>query len=214
MRLVIIGTGENSAQAWYILKHHADVAVVGFIDDDTTRHGTEHFGRPVLGGRSALEHVRATHSVTHALVAIGSNAIRREFSAAVRSSGLALASAIHPSAIIDSSAHVGQGCIIEMGVCIHPEATIGDGVFLGGSSVVAHHSTVASYALIGGGVVFGGRVTIGAEALIGVGVAIQPHVSIGARSVIGVGSAVVKDVPDDVVAVGVPAKVIRTLHSS
>jgi maltose O-acetyltransferase len=54
-------------------------------------------------------------------------------------------------------------------------------------------------------------VSVGDEALVGVGVAIQPHVRIGARSVIGVGSAVVKDVPDDVVAVGVPAKVIRQL---
>lgn len=213
MRLVIVGTGENSAQAWYILRHHPEVEVVGFIDDDPARHGTQHFDRPVLGGRGVLAQQRAA-GVTHAIVAIGNNAVRRTFAGEVHAAGLTLANAIHPAAIIDPSATVGRGCIIEMGVCIHPEARIGDGVFLGGSSVVAHHSTVEDYALIGGGVVFGGRVTVGTEALIGVGVSIQPHVAIGARSVIGVGSAVVKSVPDDVVAVGVPAKVIRSLLAS
>lgn len=214
MRLVIIGTGENSAQAWYILRHHPKSDVVGFLDDDVARHGQSHFGRPVLGGRDLLQALRGTHGVTHALVAIGNNAVRRAIAGEVIAAGLLLAGAVHPSAVIDPSAHVGDGCIIEMGVCIHPEAQIGDGVFLGGSCVVAHHSRVNDFALIGGGVIFGGCVTVGTEALIGVGVAIQPHVLIGARSVIGIGSAVVKDVPADVVAVGVPAKVIRMVRPS
>lgn len=214
MRVVIYGTGENSAQAWYILLHHPDVDVIGFLDDDAARHGAQHFGRPVLGGREQLRDLRTRHDVTHVLVAIGNNAARRSAGDAVRAAGLALPSVVHPSAVIDPSARIGDGCIIEMGVFIHPEVTIGDGVFLGGSCVIAHHSTVGRHALIGGGVIFGGRVTVGDEALIGVGVAIQPHVSIGARSVIGVGSAIVKDIPDDVIAVGVPARVIRSLVAS
>jgi sugar O-acyltransferase (sialic acid O-acetyltransferase NeuD family) len=211
MRLVIFGTGENSAQAWYILRHDPSVEVVGFLDDDAAKHGGTHFGRPVLGGRPAAATLRETHGVTHVLVAIGQNAARRAITADMRAAGLAVASAVHPSAVIDPSARVGEGVIIEMGVCLHPECTVGDGVFLGGSSVVAHHSSVGAFALIGGGVVFGGRVSVGEGALVGVGVSIQPHARIGARSVVGVGSAVVKDVPDDVVAVGVPAKVIRQL---
>ena len=214
MRVVIFGTGENSAQAWYILLHHPDVEVIGFLDDDAAKHHSLHFNRPVIGGREQFASLRAQHAVTHVLVAIGNNAARRSTHQAVRAAGLALASAIHPRAVIDPSARIGGGCIVEMGVFVHPEVTIGDGVFLGGSCVIAHHSTVGHHALIGGGAVFGGRVTIGDEALIGVGVAIQPHVSIGARSVIGVGSAVVKDIPDDVIAVGVPAKVIRSLVAS
>ncbi len=42
-----------------------------------------------------------------------------------------------------------------------------------------------------------------------VGAAIQPHVAIGRNVVVGVGAAVVSDLPDNVVAVGVPAKVIK-----
>lgn len=52
-------------------------------------------------------------------------------------------------------------------------------------------------------------VTIGEDCWLGGGVIITPGVTIGNRCVIGAGSVVTKDLPDDVVAVGNPAKVIR-----
>ena len=45
----------------------------------------------------------------------------------------------------------------------------------------------------------------------GAGVTVLPGVSIGARSVIGAGSVVTRSIPEDVVAVGNPAKVIRDI---
>ena len=40
---------------------------------------------------------------------------------------------------------------------------------------------------------------------------VMKGVTIGNRSVVGVGSVVVKDVPEDTIVAGNPAKVIRTL---
>ena len=54
-------------------------------------------------------------------------------------------------------------------------------------------------------------VTIGDDVWIGASVTILPGVKIGNRSVIGAGALVNKDVPDDVLVVGVPAKVIKKL---
>ncbi len=48
---------------------------------------------------------------------------------------------------------------------------------------------------------------------IGAGVHVMPGVTIGNNVVIGGGSVVVKDIPDNVVAVGNPAKVIKTLDA-
>ena len=59
MRVVIFGTGENSAQAWHILLHQADVEVIGFLDDDVAKHGSLHFGRPVIGGQEQFASLRA-----------------------------------------------------------------------------------------------------------------------------------------------------------
>jgi maltose O-acetyltransferase len=55
-------------------------------------------------------------------------------------------------------------------------------------------------------------VTIGDDCWIGGGSVICPGVAIGNRCVIGAGSVVTKDIPDDSLAVGNPAKVIRKLN--
>ena len=54
-------------------------------------------------------------------------------------------------------------------------------------------------------------ITIGDDCWIGGGSIICPGVTIGARCVIGAGSVVTKDIPDDSLAVGSPARVIRML---
>ncbi|GGW70644.1 maltose O-acetyltransferase [Streptomyces lucensis JCM 4490] len=54
-------------------------------------------------------------------------------------------------------------------------------------------------------------ITIGDNVWLGGGVIVCPGVSIGDNSVIGAGSVVTKDVPAGVVAVGNPARPVRTL---
>lgn len=55
-------------------------------------------------------------------------------------------------------------------------------------------------------------VKIGADCWIGGGVVICPGVNIGDRCIIGAGSVVTKDVPPDSLAVGNPARVVRSLR--
>lgn len=57
----------------------------------------------------------------------------------------------------------------------------------------------------------GRPVTIGDDCWIGGGAIILPGVKIGSRSVIGAGAVVTKDIPDDSLAVGNPAVVIKEL---
>ena len=54
-------------------------------------------------------------------------------------------------------------------------------------------------------------ITIGEDCWLGAGVIVCPGVTIGTRSIIGAGSVVVKDIPEDSVAVGNPARVIKKL---
>ena len=59
---------------------------------------------------------------------------------------------------------------------------------------------------------YGEPVRIGDDAWIGGGAIVCPGVTIGARSVIGAGSIVVRDIPEDVLAVGNPCRVVRSLR--
>lgn len=54
-------------------------------------------------------------------------------------------------------------------------------------------------------------ITVGDNAWIGAGVQVMPGVTIGSNVVIGGGSVVVKDIPDGVLVVGNPCRVVRTL---
>jgi Acetyltransferase (isoleucine patch superfamily) len=59
-----------------------------------------------------------------------------------------------------------------------------------------------------------GIITIGDDAWLGAGVIVMPNVTIGACSVIGAGAVVTHDIPPFSVAVGVPAKVIKTIDET
>ena len=54
-----------------------------------------------------------------------------------------------------------------------------------------------------------GHVILGEGVKIGTSAVILPGVRVGAWSIVGAGAVVTRDIPDNVTAVGVPAKVIR-----
>lgn len=59
---------------------------------------------------------------------------------------------------------------------------------------------------------YGKPIAIGNDVWIGAGALVLPGVTIGARSVIGAGSVVTRDVPEGVLAVGNPCRVVRSIE--
>jgi acetyltransferase-like isoleucine patch superfamily enzyme len=77
------------------------------------------------------------------------------------------------------------------------------------NSTVGHHVVLENYVTLQPGANVCGFVTIGEGTLIGVGANILDGIKIGKNSIIGAGSVVTKNVPDNVVAYGIPCKVIK-----
>jgi len=102
------------------------------------------------------------------------------------------------------------------GIEIHPGATIGKGFFIdhGMGVVIGETCEIGDNVLIYQGVTLGGtgketgkrHPTIGNNVLIGSGAKVLGPITVGDNVKIGSGSVVLKDVPDNVTAVGVPAK--------
>lgn len=82
------------------------------------------------------------------------------------------------------------------------DTRIGPGTNIGAGTVTANFDGVAKH-----------QTDIGAGAFIGSDAILRAPVRIGDRAVIGAGSVVTKDVPADAVAVGVPARIVRTATS-
>lgn len=115
--------------------------------------------------------------------------------------------------------HIGRGSRISRTVIIddsRPDlVTIGRNVWVTAGCQLLCHQRDLSYYKIGQPVMDlplkYAPITIKDGAHIGIGSIIMPGVTIGKGVVIGAGAVVTKDIPDYCLAVGVPAKVIKTL---
>jgi len=83
------------------------------------------------------------------------------------------------------------------------------GVIIENSVQIGSHCSIYSLSTIDGKK---GKVHLKKNCKIGSHSTILPNVTIGENSIIGANSLVLEDVPDNVIAFGVPAKVVKKLH--
>ena len=91
------------------------------------------------------------------------------------------------------------------------KVTIGDNVLIAPNVTISVTGHPVHHELRKSGEMFSFPVTIGNNVWIGSNVVINPGVTIGDNSVIGAGSVVTRNIPPDVVAAGVPCKVLRAI---
>jgi serine O-acetyltransferase len=95
-------------------------------------------------------------------------------------------------------------------VDISPWAEVGAGLYLyhGLGTVIGKGSRIGERALICQGVTTGARPVIGDDVFLWAGAKVFGKITIGDRVEIGANAVVIRDVPPDSIAVGVPARVI------
>jgi sugar O-acyltransferase (sialic acid O-acetyltransferase NeuD family) len=208
--IIIVGAGGQGAIVADILlraaEAGADARPLGFVDDTPALLGTQVLGLPVLGDVAALPGLARDLVI----VAIGDNAVRRRLSDGLVAAGERLARAIHPFTAIAPSASLGDGVMVSAGALVLPRARIGRGVLLNSKSSVDHDTVVGDFAHVSAGATVGARSRIGAETLVALGASVTSGMTVGARCVVGAGAVVVRDLPDDVTAWGVPARPITS----
>ena len=192
-----------------ILKAGKKYEVVGFIDDDASKLGAEIKGLKVIGNTDELAIFKKSLRIECAIVAIGNNPLRRKLSQKIIDSGLELINAIHPTAYFDPDVEIGNGCYIGQGVIVVTGTKIGNSVNIHTGATIDHDNIIEDGANLGPGVHTAGRVKIGRDAFLGTGAIVIPDGYVGERSVIGAGSVVLKHIPSNVTAVGIPANVIK-----
>jgi len=181
--------------------------VVGFIDDGRAP-GTVVLGRPVAGGGDWLVAEAPRGDVAVAL-GIGDNAARQRVFERCRAAGATVISAVHPRAIVAASAQIGAGAVLMANAVVNPEAVVGTGAIVNTGAVVEHDCVVGDFAHLSPNAALGGAARLGELSHVGLCAAVLPCKSVGKRSIVGAGAVVARDLPDDVVAAGVPARIVR-----
>lgn len=190
--------------------------VVGLLDADAERQGAKLHGIPVLGGDDLLE--RQYHAgVSNAFIGLGGASDtrpRRHLYERVRSVGFDIVSAVHPSAVVSPSAHIGAGATIVSASVVGPDATLGENVIVNTGALIDHDCRIGSHVHIAIGARLASGVTLEDGVHVGAGATVLQGLRIGEGAVVGAGAVVVRDVDPGVVVVGVPATTLRPVGGS
>lgn len=208
-KIYIIGAGSVGGHIAYNIRDYLpSFEVAGFFDDDPEKQDSDQHGVPVMGsveqaielGPAALVFGIAFPSVKKKLVTL-----------LKKNKSLIFPSLVHKKAWISGSVEIGEGCVIYPGTSVNYASMIGNFVIMNMNCALGHHTKVGNFSSLAPGVNTGGHTNIGEEVELGLGVSTLQNIRIGDRSVVGGQSMVTRDIPPDVTAAGVPAKIRQSV---
>lgn len=209
--IVIIGAGGFGREVAWLIEDINNLKLtwnlIGFVDDNNSITGSKINGYPVLGNVDWL-----LDKDVYVVNAIGNPIIKKKVMLRLQKSSNKYPILIHPSVIISKLVKIGEGSIICAGNIITVNIEIGSHVIVNLDCTIGHDAVIKNYATILPSVNISGATLIDECVSVGTGSAIIQGIKIGANSIIGAGSVVVKDIPENCVAVGIPAKPIKQIN--
>ena len=208
--IYILGAGAMARETLNIYKDLGRFKEIGgFIEENCKNEGLNIHGKSVMDG--SIIDTLPKDSIF--IGAMGSPK-RKRWIEEIERKGFNFDTVIHPSAIVGNFVNIGKGCIVCPGLILTCDIKIGWHSIINIGSTINHDCIIGDFTTIGPGVSIAGNVTIGDECWISIGVKIINRISIGKGSFIGAGAVVTEHIPENVLAVGVPAKPIRKLTES
>jgi sugar O-acyltransferase (sialic acid O-acetyltransferase NeuD family) len=209
--IVLFGGGNQAHYTIDIIEKENKYNIVGIIDS-IQDVGSERFGYKILGRQEDLKELVSKYNIYGGVISIGDNWSRYLVYQQIIQiiPNFIFVNAIHPSVILGNTTELGIGVVAMAGCIFNPKAKIGNFTFFATGAQVEHDNTIHDFASISAGSLTGGYVTLGKFSAITLGVTVLDRIEIGENTVVGAGSLVIKSLPDNVLAYGNPAKIIRS----
>jgi sugar O-acyltransferase (sialic acid O-acetyltransferase NeuD family) len=213
--LVIVGAGGFGREVLEIFKDHNAISntwdILGFVDQNDNLHGKIVNGYPILGGLDWLR--KHNNDKLGCVCAIGICETRKRIIEELHEIGIKFYNAIHPTVVMSEFVELGYDVIICGGSILTVNIKIGDHVHINLGCTIGHDARIGSYCTLNPKVAINGNDHLGEGVYVGTGATFIQQVSVGSWTTIGAGAVVIENIPENVVAVGVPAKVIKTKPS-
>jgi sugar O-acyltransferase (sialic acid O-acetyltransferase NeuD family) len=206
--LVILGAGGMGQEvADLVLAAAADGSgcrLVGFIDDDTSLHGREVLGLPVLGDHNWLADRRFAVAL-----GVGTPAARRRAWATLQAAGAVQAPAlVHPTAYVGLGVELSTGTVVAAHSTLTADVVVGRFGIVNVGATVSHNARLGDFVTVAPGAHLAGDVHVGEGADVGIGASVTQGNRIGDWAVVGAGTVVIADVEANTTVVGCPARIV------
>jgi sugar O-acyltransferase (sialic acid O-acetyltransferase NeuD family) len=206
-KIIVFGAGGHAKVVIDAIQRESRYEIVAVADAHMGKQGSIFCGYEV---KSEAELLDADGSpLFGAIIAIGSNSVRRNLAETILSKGWALVSIVHPAAVVATSASIGAGTLVMPGSVLNADARIGDNTIINTGAIIEHDCEIGEHVHIGPNAILCGGVVIGPGALVGAGAIVLGGVRIDAGATIGAGAVVLRDIPHGATAVGSPARVLE-----
>lgn len=207
--IVVIGAGGFGREvAWLIADLNKRTPLwdfLGFLDDKSVGNTVE--GYPIIGNINSLYKMNPQPS---AVIAIADAKIRLKLSSDLRREGVNLATLIHPSVVMSDYVTIGSGSVICAGTIMTTNIHLGISCIVNLGCFMGHDTVLGDCVSMMPATNLAGEVNVGTGSYFGLNACVTNRTSVGEWCIIGAGAAVVDDIPPYSLAVGVPAKVIKT----
>ncbi|QED36540.1 acetyltransferase [Antarcticibacterium arcticum] len=155
-----------------------------------------------------VEHIVSPEALKDEFImAIGDNEIRKKVVEGFK--GKFHAAVIHISAAVSSSVQLGKGTVVMPNASVNSESKIGMHCIINTGATVEHDCVLGNFVHISPNAALAGGVEVEEGTQIGIGAVVIPGIKIGKWSTIGAGAVIIDDIPDYVVVVGNPGRIIK-----
>lgn len=120
-----------------------------------------------------------------------------------------MATFIHPFTYIAPNVNLGQGCVVLPNVSISPGTSFGKGCIIMVGVTIGHDDKIGNYCHFAAQCCVGAFMEIGDGVHIGLNATTREHLTIGRNATLGMGSVLTKNIEENEIWVGNPAKFLR-----
>lgn len=213
-KVAILGGLGNGAVVAAAIEHArrmgaTDLEVAGFLNDRTPV-GEKIDMFPVIGKvEDAKRLLNEGYWFINTILRIDGNRERIAMFEALNIPDDRLATFVHPMAYVAPSVQLGAGCIIMPQVAMSPGSKLGKGCIMMVGATMGHDNIVGDFCHIAAQACVGSYLRIGKGVHIGFNATIRENLTIGDNATLGQGAVLLKNMGENEIWVGNPAKFLR-----
>lgn len=184
--IVVYGAGDNGKIVRNLIQN-CGYRFGGYISDIAE-------GSDIIG---SFEKVRKEYSPQDFEIAMGIGFIdlenRRKIYESIKNAGFSIATLVHPTSYVCSTAEIGEGTIILPHAVVDFNARVEEIVFIWPNVVVNHDTVIRSNTFLSPGYIVNGFCEVGENCFIGAGAVVVDHIKVPANTFVKAGKVYKKD---------------------